>query len=210
MEAPTEEAIKLNKEGNQKEDIAKTLEGKGFNQQQVSDAMNHADIKAGVEGSYPQKDVSHPGMRPSVLNLDSEAPSPMDAPAPPETMQSTQPQFQPSNVQPQDVSADTEELVESIVEEKWQEYMERIGDIESWKIRTEDDVNSIKQEIIRLGNRFDQLQNSVVEKVSDYNRSVEDVGSEIKALEKVFKNILDPFTTNIKELNKITKELKGK
>ena len=54
------------------------------------------------------------------------------------------------------------------------------------------------------------LQNSVVEKVSDYNRSVEDVGSEIKALEKVFKNILDPFTTNIKELNKITKELKGK
>ena len=101
-----------------------------------------------------------------------------------------------------------EELVESVVEEKWRTLIENFGDIGTWRERTRTDVLSLKQELIRLENRFDNLQRAIIGKIKDYDENIMEVGSEIKALGKVFEKILDPLTTNIKELDRITKQLK--
>ncbi|HLC62695.1 MAG TPA: hypothetical protein VJJ21_00075 [Candidatus Nanoarchaeia archaeon] len=77
-----------------------------------------------------------------------------------------------------------------------------------WKERTSRDVISIKQELIRTQDRFNQLQKAVLGKVSEYNDNISSVNSEMKALEKVFEKIVEPLTTNIKELQKITDRLK--
>jgi len=53
-------------------------------------------------------------------------------------------------------------------------------------------------------------KNSLLGKVTEYDDHVMNVTTEMKALEKVFEKIVQPLTTNIKELNKITKELKSK
>src|SRR3989338_7714475 len=47
-------------------------------------------------------------------------------------------------------------------------------------------------------------------KINEYNESVVSVSTEMKALEKVLERIINPLTTNIKELSRITEELKGK
>jgi len=73
-----------------------------------------------------------------------------------------------------------------------------------------DDIISIKQEILRVSGRFDNMQQVVIGRVDEYSKSVGDVTSEIKALEKVFQNIVNPLTSNIKELASLTKELKQK
>lgn len=208
---PTDEVINLSKKGMSKEEINKKMEESGYSPRQINDAINQMDIKNSVTGNYPyNKDVSHPGMEPSLLNLEEEAPSPTEA----ETNYSTSPRMdkvpQMPQVTPQDYTADTEELIEAVIEEKWQEFVGRLGDMEAWKVRTDDDINSIKQEIVRLGKRFDNLQNSIVQKVGEYSQSIMEVNTEIKALEKVFQNIIDPLTSNIKELSRITSELKGK
>lgn len=207
---PTEEAMDLNKRGLKKGDIIKKLEEKGYRPQQINDAFNQMDIKSGINGKYPYEDVSHPGMESSVLNLEEEAPSPtqMEEREIPQQRQNISAPQMPQVTQ-RDYSADTEELIEAVIEEKWQEFMDRLGDMESWKIRTDDDITSIKQEVIRLGKRFDNLQSSIVQKVGEYNQNIMDVNTEIKALEKVFQNIIDPLTNNIKELGRITKDLKG-
>ncbi len=212
-EIPTKEAIGMNKKGMKKEEINKHLEGKGYNPKQINDAFNQMDIKSSVAGEYPTKDVSHPGMEPSVLDLEQEAPSPTQEQAPSEPQEFAQqpqaPSPQMSQTSPsQDYAADTEELIEAVIEEKWQEFMSRLGDMESWKIRTDDDITSIKQEILRLGKRFDNLQNSIVQKVGEYSKNIMDINTEIKALEKVFQNIINPLTNNIRELDRITKDLK--
>ena len=101
-----------------------------------------------------------------------------------------------------------EELVESVVNEKWQSLIENFGDIGLWKDRVRIEVSSIKQEILRLENRFENLQKAILGKIKSYDENIVEVGSDIKALEKVFQKILDPLTTNIKELDRITKHLK--
>ena len=100
------------------------------------------------------------------------------------------------------------EIAEAIVEEKWQQILVSVGDLETWKARVEDDITAIKQEIMRLSSRFNSLQNSIAGKISEYSEGMAEVGSEIKALEKVLQNIISPLTTNIKELSRITNELK--
>jgi len=101
-----------------------------------------------------------------------------------------------------------QEIAESIIEERWQEFMSRAGDFELWKDRTDREMVSIKQELIRTQDRFNNLQKAVLGKVSEYNENILNIGTEMKALEKVFEKILDPLVTNIKELERITNKLK--
>ena len=105
-------------------------------------------------------------------------------------------------------SEEIQEIAESIIEERWQEFMSRAGDFELWKDRTDREMVSIKQELIRTQDRFNNLQKAVLGKVSEYNENILNIGTEMKALEKVFEKILDPLVTNIKELERITNKLK--
>lgn len=105
---------------------------------------------------------------------------------------------------------DIQSLVEEVIDEKWKDFLSSMGDIVAWKSQMGDEVEAIKQEILRTQNRFDNLQSAILGKVDDYGKNVKDIGSEMKALEKVFEKILEPLTDNVKELSKITKDLRKK
>lgn len=100
------------------------------------------------------------------------------------------------------------EVAEAIINEKWQELLSSVGNIAVWKEKVDTNILSIKQEIVRINERFDNLQNAVLGKVKEYDVDMKNVHTEMKALEKVFEKIIEPLTSNVKELNKITKELK--
>ena len=148
-----------------------------------------------------------PDLEPSVLY--SPAPSPgQEAQLATQAQQQTMPQ-QPVSLGYNPTAIDeVEELVESVVEEKWRSFMESFGDIALWKERTRIDLAAVKQELIRIQTRFDNLQKAVLGRIQTYDKNITEVTSEIKALEQVFERILNPLTSNIKELDKITKELK--
>jgi len=99
-------------------------------------------------------------------------------------------------------------LVEEIIEEKWRDLLASMGDIGAWKTQVTEDSEAMKQEILRIRQAFENLQNAVVGKVKEYNTSIKDVNSEMQALEQVFQKILEPLTMNIKDLNKVTEALK--
>lgn len=105
---------------------------------------------------------------------------------------------------------DMQSLVEEIIDEKWKELVSSIGDITAWKAQIGDEIESIKQEILRTQNRFDNLQSSILGKVDDYGQNIKNISSDMQALEKVFEKILEPLTSNVKELSKITEDLRGK
>lgn len=202
-DAPIDSAIELRNRGLSNQMISKELSDKGYNKQQVYEALNQLNIKEGVEAS---------DMRPSLLD---EVP----VPTPPEqefkkeipSMQSVQQLTYPNYpVRGKTSEVDVEELVETIIEEKWQALLGSLGDMELWKSKVNDEIISIKQEIIRISNRFENMQKSVLGKVSEYSQNISEVNSEVKALEKVLQQIIQPLTSNIKELGKITSDLKSK
>lgn len=101
-----------------------------------------------------------------------------------------------------------QELVEEIVEEKWHQVVENMSDITIWKDRVSTEILSIKQEILRTENRFENLQKAILGKVNEYGKGMIDVSTEIKALEQVLQKIIQPLSSNVKELSRITKELR--
>jgi hypothetical protein len=55
---------------------------------------------------------------------------------------------------------------------------------------------------------FDKIHTSVLERVTDYDKHITDVGTEVKALEKVFQKVLPGFIENVAELSRITEDIK--
>ena len=146
-----------------------------------------------------------------------------DAPAPVSSHRQSVPESYSENVpdfssppmgsnfsQPQVSSDYIQQIAEEVVEEKWDDLMSKVGDIRLWKDKIDNDITSIKQEIMRTQNHFANLQKAVLGKVSEYNENILNINTEMKSLEKVFEKILQPLVSNIKELGRITSKLKTK
>ena len=202
QQTPVNEALDLLKRGMSNEEISRQLERKGYNLQQISDAINQAQIKQGVEGELPDLQEA-----PQQEELDIPFPEQgEDAGAGQETVQ----QQYAMPPQPAIGYEEMQALVEQIVEEKWRDMMHDVGNIGLFKARVTDDLEAVKQELLRTQKRLEDLQVAVLGKVRDYSQSMQAVGSDIKALEQVLSKILQPLTSNVKELSRITEELKKK
>ena len=101
-----------------------------------------------------------------------------------------------------------ESLIESVVEEKWRQAMESLGDISMWKEKARTEIVSIKQELLRLEQRFENMEKALIGRVHEYDKHILNIGAEIKAIEKVMQKIMQPLSRNVKELERLTKKIK--
>ncbi|MBS3152535.1 hypothetical protein J4230_03945 [Candidatus Woesearchaeota archaeon] len=173
----------------------------------MPDEKDYQEIKDGVEGlieEVPSPPTEEVPVAPSPTT-DEEIPTtsyaetyPAEGYAQPQTYGNSQ-QFDMKRVH---------ELIEAVINEKWQETLSGVGNLAVWKEKINNDIISIKQELVRLEEKFEQLQNAVLGRVKEYDEGIRGVHTEMKALEKVFERILEPLTSNIKELGMITQELK--
>jgi len=217
-EIPIMEVVELIKKNLSNEEITREMESKGFNLEQISNALNQANIKQEVEGNMPEEQQSVPEAQPQEQPVQQEIPVPEEstmgqAIPTQESTYGAQDQGYQQPYYPQQAGAaygDVQAIVEQVIEEKWKDMMKDTGDIKVFKARVADDIEAIKQEVIRTQKRLEDLQVAVMGKVKDYNTSVVKIGSDMKALEQVFGKILEPLTLNIKELGRITEELKSK
>jgi len=212
--------------------IIQNLKSKGLPQSSIinnlkQQGFSNRDIYQNIQDSEMQpandqysEDVQEPG------GMNFEAPSPeendqQDFMSQPEDFESESPSFsqqgpqqkmgQPSQISPQRQTIEQiEEIAESIIDEKWDELMADVGDITIWKEKTTDEIEAIKQEVIRLRNSFENLQVGVIGKVNEYNKNIGNVSAEMKALTQLFQKIIEPLTSNVKELGRITQAMKKK
>ncbi|MEK6941022.1 MAG: hypothetical protein AABW49_03930 [Nanoarchaeota archaeon] len=188
--------------------IVSSLEEGGYSEKEISDAMSQVGIKYGV-GSEPRRSESD--LQPSLLDDEVPVPSPDFEYSEPQRLQQSKPIMQQPQFLQQavvDINSNVNEIVESVVQERWNRISDTMTDLEIWRSRVNDDIVAVKQELIRLGRRFDMLQGAILGKVDEYSQGVQDMTTEMKALEKVFQNIMEPLTSNIKELNKVTEKIK--
>lgn len=198
---PVNQVLDMLRKGLKNEEVSRKLESQGYSLQQISNAMDQANIKQGVERNMPEE----PSIPDAEIPYPDQEQEPMQQPA-----QNYPAQYQMPPAQPAMNYEEIQATVEQIVEEKWKEFMKNVGDINVFKARVGDDMEAVKQEILRTQRRLEDLQNAMLGKVKEYNQSVMDMGSDMKALEQVFSKILEPLTTNVKELSKITESLRKK
>lgn len=103
----------------------------------------------------------------------------------------------------------TEELVEKIVSEKIDRLEKRL--VEQEKIHTDllQQIGQVRSSVNDLKGKYSQLQEDSVVKIEEYNKELEGVGTQIKAMQRVMQNIIPTFAENVRSLTEVVKELKG-
>lgn len=195
---PTQRVITLRGQGLSNNQIFEVLQREGYSVDQISDAVNQADIKEGVE-TIPFKpgETMEEYPYPATQTFQGAAP----------TMPAVAPMSAPS-ISPRDLNEQIQEIAESIIEEKWSDLINNVNKIMEWKDSVEGRIRELETSLKDLKDNFDKLHQGVLERVGEYDKSIKDVGTEIKALEKVFQKVLPGFVENVAELSRITERMK--
>lgn len=184
---PVEETRELRNEGLSDNQIIEELKSRGYALPQINDALAQAAI-AGPEimpeaGGWEEE--GERGEKESIMGAGG-----MMAGG--------------------DMEGRIEEIAESIIDEKWELLVEEVKKIVEWKEKVEEEVDRLKSEAGRLKEDFKELHQGVLGRLESYDEKMTEVGTELKAVGKVFKDVIPEFVENVKELRSVTKEVKKK
>ena len=183
-DTPTEKALALRQQGLSNNQIIASLQREGFDTNQILDSLNQADLSEQTKGG---------NMANNNNPLPTGAPQEVDA---------------GEQVYDENAPEKTEELVEAIIDEKWSDFMDNINRVVEWKDKTESRITEMESAMKHMKDDFDKLHTSVLDRVGEYDTHISDVGTEVKALEKVFQKVLPGFMENVAELKNITEAMK--
>jgi hypothetical protein len=207
---PINEVLQLRAQGLTNAQIIDFLQREGYNSDQIFDALSQADVKSSLQQSPPLENFN-------VQNpMAAEQPQVFQ-----QQIQQSQQQNQQEEeygyggfsqyAQPTILDSETEkieQIAEAIIDEKWNDLVESINKVIDWKNKMEARIVKIEQQLNDLKQMYSELQKGILEKVGEYDQHILDVGTEIKAMEEVFKKIMPSFTQNVNELSSIVKNLK--
>ena len=196
--SPIEQVLMMKQQGYTNNQIVQTLQSQGYPSDQIFDAINQAGLSGGFDPGPQQQDEA--GMPDYGQTYDY----------PQQQQQQYQPIQTPAEIQTP-VSIDEEriqEVAEAIIDEKWQDLAKDIRKVIEWKESSEDRIAKIEQQILDLRLSLDNLTKGIMAKVTSYDQNIVDVGTEVKAMEKVFQKILPSLTESVKKLDRMTKDVK--
>ncbi|MFH1505681.1 MAG: hypothetical protein ABIE94_01690 [archaeon] len=207
-ELPVKQVLAMREQGYDNNQIIQTLQRDGYGSSDIFDAMSQADLqpKQLLPRDMPASDDSFDS------NFDDYPPQdpyprspPMPRPQPAMQAAMSLPQQDPP---PEYASVTNEELIEAMIDEKWNDLLKDVNKIIDWKNATESKISAMEQKFDDLKDSFDRLHEAIIGKIGEYDKNILNVSSEIKAMEKVFSKVLPVFTKNVSDLNKVTATLK--
>lgn len=196
---PVEDVRHMTRKGMSDKDIIKHLKSQGYSYEQIEAAMLQA-VKSGVTEEQP-----------TVRKTEAELPEfeSFYAPEQQETPFETLPELDSDMPQEiEDPNIMLEELVEGVIDEKWQKFSENMKKLES-------DIDKVRAEIKQFETRVEASKKEAPTKelefkISDLNERIDDIDARVGGLEKAFKQFLPSLTRNIESLSKMIHEMKAK
>ena len=101
-----------------------------------------------------------------------------------------------------------EEIAESLIDEKWEALLKEVKKILDWKEKVEAQQKELLSTVKKLKEDFTVLHQGVLGRLEEYDTRMQDVGTELKAVGKVFKDVVPEFVENVKELSQLTERVK--
>ena len=212
---PTDKVLQLRSSGLSNNQIIQSLQREGYMQSQIFDAMNQAEVKMGVTNIQSEYLQSYEPSNPMSMGAAQQMPPPPQQGG--VQQQGMRPQ-QGGGYSPDmgignfglSGSVTTEELIEALIDEKWNELLKDIAKIADWKEKADTRLVRMEQSFEDLKKNFETLHKAVIGKIGEYDKHILDVGAEIQAMEKVFQKVLPTFVENVNELSRITDNIKKK
>lgn len=111
---------------------------------------------------------------------------------------------QPASANTADQHTQTEEIAEAIINEKWQDVEKEFGKLSEWKEDVNTKIIQLTQRVDDLKTSFDSLHKTMLGKIGEYDENLTQVGTEIKAMEKVFSKVLPSLTDSVNKLQRFS------
>jgi len=190
--SPIEQIMIMKQRGMDNNQISIELEKQGYNSSQIIDSLKQANLTGPIPTpeepqGYDQQYQEMPQQQPPNY-------------PPPEPQEPPEPSISNEEI---------EEIAEAIIDEKWKEFEVDVKAIIDWKNKTDVRINKLDQQIKDLATSLNGLHKNLLNKISDYDKNIMDVGTEIKAMEKVFQKILPNLTENVNKLERMAKSPKS-
>ena len=192
--SPVSEVLQLRQQGLSDDIVVDELSQRGYAQQQISEAIAMAD-QSGASG-------------PSTYNQPGAQAMPMAGPMPSAQEMPAQPAYQ-DNMN-NNIYERIEEITESMIDERWDDLIAEVKKIIEWKNKMEEKQIKLVNDVEKLKEDFKMLHEAVLGKLEDYDARMQAVGTDLKAVGKVFKDVIPTFVENVKELSSIKEDLKKK
>ena len=197
---PLDQIRVMKQRGMSDDQIVPELEKQGYNSSQIFDALNQMNLAGPGFGNPPNLQIPVSDF-PPVQQFQQQPPPQQPPPVPPD--------LEPPTVSQGFINKDQiEEMTEAIIDEKWKEFENDLKVIIDWKEKKEAKIAQLEQQVKDLTENLNTLNKSLGGKISEYDKNITDVGTEIKAMEKVFQKVLPSLTESINKLERITKSSK--
>lgn len=170
--------------------IIQNLQREGFSSSDIFDAMNQADMPSNPQTEIP-KPQNQQRSNTNTMNTNFQA--------------SNQQKTSPAGQYLDDPAV--EELIEAVIDEKWNEFLKDLTKLIEWKNATQKKINNLEQQFEDLQREFDKVHSALIGKVEEYDKNIQNVGADVKAMEKVFGKVIPEFTENVSELGRIAEEM---
>lgn len=194
--------------GMSEQDVIDNLRQQGYDSTTIKNALLKVSAPDGdTDLKQTASDAGTQTRQPQAV----QAPSPVPQPS----AFSPLPQFSPpskTEAQKQGLSEqalDTiQQILEQVIEEKWQAASADLDSIKS-SLRLHDaTMKSVKDDIDKVNQRVDGIQNTMLGKTEDYNKTLADVNVELQAFEKVIDRLIPTISDSIRELRDLIDDLK--
>ncbi|MBI2665681.1 hypothetical protein HYX12_03615 [Candidatus Woesearchaeota archaeon] len=192
------EVMDLRSQGLTDNVILNELNRLGYSQREIQAALAKADYAATQMQPLPSQ-------MPSAEEMPMPEEQEYAAPMPSRSMPSGSGKGDDDNIYER-----IEEITESMIDEKWDELIAEVKKIVRWKEQVEEKQTKMAGDLERLKEDFKVLHQGVLGKLEDYDTRMRDVGTELKAVGKVFKEVIPEFVDNVKELKEVKDQLKKK
>lgn len=190
---PLRERLKqLRDQGLSDEQIIDALQTEGYAPNEIYEALRQEAVIPALPPAPPTPEPAE-----KEEGVPFPAPTPAAAPGPPAA---------PSAVPTEQI----EEIAEAIIDERWNELMKDLEKLAAWRESIETKMTKLEQQFKDLKESFETLEKGVLGKVEEYEKSIKDVSTDIKAMEEVFKKIMPTFTENVNELARLVKAARAR
>ncbi|MCL4372675.1 hypothetical protein M1384_01270 [Candidatus Parvarchaeota archaeon] len=117
--------------------------------------------------------------------------------------------YESSNTMSNQNLENIQQILEQIINEKWKSSASELNSLRSSVNINANSIENIKDNLEKLNQRIDSIQNTMVGKTEEYNKTISDVNIELQAFEKVIDRLIPTISDSIKELRDIIDDLKA-
>ncbi|EEZ93003.1 MAG: hypothetical protein BJBARM4_0391 [Candidatus Parvarchaeum acidiphilum ARMAN-4] len=180
--------------GMSQQDIIDSLRQQGYDSTAIKEALIN-----GLRSNNGQQNQQNEAPAQPVQRIQPSQP----------VIQSSKPQYEntQNSINNQNLES-IQQILEQIINEKWKNSASELNSLRSSLNINTNSIETIKDNIEKLNQRIDSIQNTMVGKTEEYNKTISDVNVELQAFEKVIDRLIPAISDSIKELRDLVDDLK--